>query len=41
MEAATKKSPEVFKMIGDWAIQSRHLKEKFSHLTDADLKFEA
>lgn len=31
---------ENFKITGDWTIQSKQLKEKFSQLTDADLKFE-
>ncbi|HTL81280.1 MAG TPA: hypothetical protein VL651_06230 [Bacteroidia bacterium] len=31
---------EAFKVTGDWAIQSRQLKEKFSQLTDSDVKFE-
>jgi len=31
---------ETFKVIGDWSVQSKQLKEKFSQLTDADLKFE-
>ena len=29
-----------FKITGDWNIQAKELKEKFSQLTDADLKFE-
>ncbi len=29
-----------FKIIGNWAKQSTELKEQFSNLTDADLKFE-
>ncbi len=29
-----------FKITGNWEAQSRVLKEKFSQLTDADLKFE-
>ncbi|HEY1039854.1 MAG TPA: hypothetical protein VGF30_10640 [Bacteroidia bacterium] len=29
-----------FKITGDWDKQAKQLKEKFSHLTDADLKFE-
>jgi hypothetical protein len=36
----TNKSSEAFKVTGDWAAQSKQLKEKFSQLTDADLKFE-
>ncbi|MDM1550510.1 MULTISPECIES: hypothetical protein [Empedobacter] len=31
---------EKFKIIGDWNEQSKELKEKFSQLTDSDLKFE-
>lgn len=29
-----------FKITGDWNAQSKVLKEKFSQLTDTDLKFE-
>ncbi|AEA45050.1 hypothetical protein [Fluviicola taffensis] len=29
-----------FKISGDWAKQSTQLKEKFTQLTDSDLKFE-
>ncbi|SKC77545.1 hypothetical protein [Ohtaekwangia koreensis] len=29
-----------FKVVGNWDVQSKTLKEKFSQLTDADLKFE-
>lgn len=36
----TNKTNEVFKITGDWAVQSKQLKEKFSQLTDSDLKFE-
>lgn len=32
---------EPFRIVGNWDIQSKRLKEKFSQLTDADLKFEA
>lgn len=31
---------ESFKISGDWTKQSHQLKEKFSQLTDTDLKFE-
>jgi hypothetical protein len=31
---------EPFKMVGDWNAQSKLLKEKYSQLTDADLKCE-
>jgi hypothetical protein len=37
---APENKPEPFKIIGDWDIQSKRLKEKFSQLTDADLKLE-
>jgi len=29
-----------FKIVGNWDVQSKTLKEKFPQLTDADLKFE-
>jgi hypothetical protein len=29
-----------FKVTGNWDVQSKQLKNKFSQLTDADLKFE-
>lgn len=35
------KSVEPFKITGNWSDQSKNLKNKFSQLTDADLKFEA
>jgi uncharacterized protein YjbJ (UPF0337 family) len=41
MEATQSKNGEVFKISGDWSIQSKALKEKFSQLTDADLTFES
>jgi uncharacterized protein YjbJ (UPF0337 family) len=31
---------EPFKIVGDWDAQSKKLKEKYSELTDEDLKFE-
>lgn len=34
------KKTESFKISGDWTKQSEQLKDKFSQLTDADLKFE-
>lgn len=40
MENTTATTTENFKITGDWAAQSKILKEKFSQLTDADLKFE-
>lgn len=41
MEATTNKSAETFKITGNWDAQSKELKQKFSQLTDADLKVEA
>lgn len=40
MEAIKNHSTENFKITGDWNVQSKNLKDKFSSLTDADLKFE-
>lgn len=40
MDTTQNKTPEDFKITGNWDIQSKKLKEKFSQLTDADLKFE-
>lgn len=40
MGTETGKTPEAFKITGDWKIQSKQLQEKFSQLTDSDLKFE-
>lgn len=40
MDTTQHKRNEDFKITGDWAVQSKQLKEKFSQLTDADLKFE-
>lgn len=37
---STNQTVTPFKITGDWSIQSKQLKEKFSQLTDADLKFE-
>ncbi|WP_341905241.1 hypothetical protein [Fluviicola taffensis] len=34
------KKTESFKISGDWTKQSEQLKDKFSQLTDSDLKFE-
>jgi len=39
-EATQIKTPETFKITGNWDAQSKLLKERFSQLTDADLKFE-
>jgi hypothetical protein len=41
MENSTNKTAESFKIIGNWANQSKELKSKYAQLTDADLKFEA
>lgn len=41
MENSQKKANENFKITGDWNKQSKQLKEKYSHLTDSDLKFES
>ena len=35
------KTPEPFKMTGNWTTQCKTLKEKFAQLSDADLKYEA
>ena len=40
MDAKKNVAAEPFKITGNWGIQSKKLKEKFSQLTDADLKFE-
>lgn len=34
------KNAETFKITGNWEKQSKELKNKFSQLTDSDLKFE-
>ena len=34
------KSNEAFTITGNWKEQAKALKEKYLHLTDADLKFE-
>ncbi len=40
MELKQNKTPEIFKITGNWTTQSKQLKEKYAHLTDVDLKFE-
>lgn len=40
METNQNNKPENFKITGDWESQSKELKNKFSQLTDSDLKFE-
>ena len=39
-ETTKKPSDLAFKITGDWINQSKQLKTKYPHLTDADLKFE-
>jgi hypothetical protein len=40
MSTTTNNNAENFKVTGDWAGQSKNLKERFSSLTDSDLKYE-
>lgn len=40
METTKNTHASDFKITGDWNAQSKQLKEKFTQLTDADLKFE-
>jgi hypothetical protein len=40
MDTTQKKVTDPFRITGNWNEQSKHLKAKFSQLTDADLKFE-
>ena len=40
MQATNVKTNESFKFTGNWDEQSRKLKEKYSQLTDSDLKLE-
>ena len=40
MDSTKKNNNGIFKVTGNWGIQASRLKEKFSQLTDADLKFE-
>lgn len=40
MDTIQKNVAEPFKITGDWNVQSKNLKQKFSQLTDGDLKFE-
>ncbi|SKC63056.1 hypothetical protein [Ohtaekwangia koreensis] len=37
----TKKQKELFTIIGNWDLQAKQLKEKYSSLTDEDVKFES
>ena len=41
MENSQNKPAENFKISGDWSKQSKQFQEKYSQLTDEDLKFEA
>lgn len=41
MQSNQPKSDAIFKIEGNWDIQSKKLKGKFPTLTDADLKFES
>jgi phage anti-repressor protein len=40
MDKNQNKGHDSFKITGDWKIQSQKLKDKFSQLTDYDLKFD-
>ena len=40
MQATNVKTNESFKFTGNWDEQSKKLKEKYSQLTDSDLKME-
>jgi hypothetical protein len=41
MDTKQGKSNEPFKITGDWAAQSKALREKYPSLTEADVKLEA
>ena len=41
MDKFFNKTPESFKITGDWNKLSKKLKERFPKLTDSDLEFEA
>jgi hypothetical protein len=40
MKILKKSTSELFKVTGNWELQSKALKVKFPNLTDSDLKFE-
>ena len=40
MDTTQKKPTDTFKITGNWDAQSKKLKERYTQLTDADLKFE-
>lgn len=41
MDTNVNKNSDTFKITGNWDNQAKQLQEKFSQLTDADLKFVA
>ena len=41
MDSTKNKSPQSFKITGNWEKQSKQLKKKFSQLTNADMKLES
>ena len=41
MDAIKSKTIQPFKIVGNWEVQSKKLKEKFPQLTVEDLKYEA
>ena len=41
MENPQNKNAETFKITGNWTNQAKELQNKFSQLTDKDLKFES
>lgn len=40
MESAINKQMTILKITGDWKPQAKKLQEKFTQLTDSDVKFE-
>ena len=40
MDTTKNKNTEAFKVIGNWDAQSKELRQKYSQLTDSDVKFE-
>jgi hypothetical protein len=40
MDNQAKKAEEAFKITSNWHTQAKSLKEKYTQLTDSDLKFE-
>jgi len=41
MDSTQNTTGGTFRITGDWNVQSKKLKEKYSQLTDDDLKYEA